>query len=247
MSSAYLLLSHGSRDPRPEIAMQQLAKLLSQKLANGENLVGIATLELNIQPLHQQIVEFAETALALGCKCLKIVPLFLVPGVHVITDIPAEVALAQKALGQDMIIDLKPYLGNHPDLGKLFTQAIATIKVEAAILLAHGSRRAGSQQPVESLAMNLGAVAAYWSVAPSLESRVKELVAAGHEQIAILPYFLFTGGITDAIARAVEELKLQFPRVTFKLAQPLGVSTELADLILDLTLNSQILNGWRCA
>ncbi|AFZ57380.1 sirohydrochlorin chelatase [Anabaena cylindrica FACHB-243] len=243
MPSAYLLLSHGSRDPRPEIAMRQLAKLISQKLANGENLVGIATLELNIQPLHQQIQDFAKTALALGCKCLKIVPLFLVPGVHVMTDIPAEVALAQKALGQDIIIDLKPYLGNHPDLEKLFTQTMATIKVEAAILLAHGSRRSGSQQPVETIAMNLGAVAAYWAVAPSLELRVKELVAAGHKQIAILPYFLFTGGITDAIALAVEELKLQFPRVAFKLAQPLGVSTELADLIWDLATEGEKVFG----
>ncbi|MEA5549859.1 sirohydrochlorin chelatase [Anabaena cylindrica UHCC 0172] len=243
MPSAYLLLSHGSRDPRPEIAMRQLAKLLSQKLPNGENLVGIATLELNIQPLHQQIQQFAETALAWGCKCLKILPLFLVPGVHVMTDIPAEIALAQKALGQDMIIDLKPYLGNHPDLGKLLTQAIATIKVEAAILLAHGSRRAGSQQPVETLAKSLGAVAAYWSIAPSLESRVKELVAAGYQQIAIYPYFLFTGGITDAIARAVEELKLQFPGVTLKLAQPLGVSTELANLIWDLATEGEKVFG----
>ncbi|MFM7367619.1 MAG: sirohydrochlorin chelatase, partial [Sphaerospermopsis kisseleviana] len=54
MSSAYLLVSHGSRDPRPNIAMQQLAKLLSLKLPDSEHLVGIATLELNTQPLNQQ-------------------------------------------------------------------------------------------------------------------------------------------------------------------------------------------------
>jgi sirohydrochlorin cobaltochelatase len=243
MSSAYLLLSHGSRDPRPEIAMQQLAKLISQKLPNGENLVGIATLELNIQPLHQQIQQFAETAAALGCKCLKIIPLFLVPGVHVMTDIPAEIALAQTALGQEMIIDLKPYLGNHPDLKKLLELAIANIKQEATILLAHGSRRSGSQQPVETIAKSLGAVTAYWSVPPSLESRVKELINSGNQQIAICPYFLFNGGITDAIALAVEKLKLQFPGVTLKLAQPLGVSTELADLIWDLATQGEKVFG----
>jgi len=56
----------------------------------------------------------------------------------------------------------------------------------------------------------------------------------GYREIAILPYFLFSGGITDAIAQAVEALKLQFPGVSLYLAEPLGVSGELADLIGDL-------------
>ncbi|MBD2296917.1 sirohydrochlorin chelatase [Anabaena sphaerica FACHB-251] len=243
MPSAYLLVSHGSRDPRPDIAMQQLAKLVSQKLPNSENLVGIATLEVSIEPLHQQIQDFAQKALALGCKCLKIVPLFLVPGVHVMTDIPAEVELAQKALGQDMRIDLKPYLGSHGNLAKLLTPVMSNIKAEVSILLAHGSRRSGSQQPVETMARSLGAVTAYWSVPPSLETRVKELVVAGYLQIAILPYFLFTGGITDAIAKSIEELKLQFPEVKFQLAQPLGASAELADVIWDLATEGEKVFG----
>ncbi|MBK1988561.1 sirohydrochlorin chelatase [Sphaerospermopsis aphanizomenoides BCCUSP55] len=243
MSSAYLLVSHGSRDPRPEIAMHQLAKLVSRKLPNKQNLVGIATLEVNVQPLHEQIQNFAQTSLAFGCKCLKIVPLFLLPGVHVMTDIPAEVELAKTALGQDMIIDLKPYLGSHGNLEKLLTPAVANIKAEVSILLAHGSRRSGSQQPVETIAKKLAAVTAYWSVPPSLESRVKELVVAGYQQIAILPYFLFTGGITDAIAESVEKLKLQFPGVTLQLAPPLGATTELADIIWDLATEGEKVFG----
>ncbi|MEH2239519.1 sirohydrochlorin chelatase [Nostoc sp.] len=253
MSSAYLLVSHGSRDPRPEIAMQQLAKLVSNKLpknynpSNSEHLVGIAALEMNPQPLHEQIQQFAKSAFCDTCEGLrlrklsqnenrlKIVPLFLLPGVHVMTDIPAEIELAQQAIGQDMIIELQPYLGSHPNLEKLLSKQIAAIKAEAWILLAHGSRRPGSQETVSAMAVSLGAVAAYWSVPPSLESRVKELVAAGYREIAILPYFLFAGGITDAIAASIEELKLQFSAVNFQLAQPLGASAELAELIWDLT------------
>ncbi|MEH1970578.1 MULTISPECIES: sirohydrochlorin chelatase [unclassified Nostoc] len=251
MSSAYLLVSHGSRDPRPEVAMQQLAKLVCKKLPenhdNSEYLVGIAALEMSPQPLHEQIQQFAKSAFGDACggqsdrklsqneNHLKIVPLFLLPGVHVMTDIPAEVALAQQALGQDIIIDLQPYLGSHPDLEKLLAKQIATIEAQAWILLTHGSRRPDSEKPVQAIARSLGAVVAYWSVPPSLESRVKELVAAGYREIAILPYFLFTGGITDAIATSIEELKLQFSAVNFQLAQPLGASAELAELIWDLT------------
>jgi sirohydrochlorin ferrochelatase len=238
MPSAYLLLSHGSRDPRPEIAMQQLAGLIREKLHNinqQENLLDIAYLELSPEPLHKQIQKFAEGAVNAGCHRLKVIPLFLLPGVHVMKDIPDEIALAQQALGQDMIVDLQLYIGSHPNLESLLSKQISTKNTAAWILLAHGSRRPGSQESVDAMAKNLGAVTAYWSMTGSLESRVKELIAVGKREIAILPYFLFPGGITDAIALSIETLKLQFPLVNFHLAQPLGASTEeLAELIWDL-------------
>ncbi|MDZ8050084.1 MAG: sirohydrochlorin chelatase [Aulosira sp. ZfuVER01] len=238
MSSAYLLVSHGSRDPRPEIAMQQLAGLIRDKLKNTnkqQNLFDIAYLELSPEPLHAQIKQFAESAFAANCNRLKVIPLFLLPGVHVMNDIPDEITLAQEALGQDIIVDLQPYIGSHPSLESFIAKQIATQNIAAWILLAHGSRRPGSQQPLEAMAENLGAVTAYWSIDPSLESRVKELIAVGKREIAILPYFLFPGGITDAIAQSIETLKLQFPLVNFHLAQPLGANTEeLAQLIWDL-------------
>ncbi|MDF5723252.1 MAG: sirohydrochlorin chelatase [Rhizonema sp. PD37] len=246
MPFAYLLVSHGSRDPRPITAMQQLAELVCQKLQSNltvsnvvasrlrcETLVGTAYLELSPEPLHEQIVTFGKNATHFGCNYLKILPLFLLPGVHVMQDIPSEVALAKQFLSQDMMINLQPYLGSHPKLGSLLSQR-STTKAEARILLAHGSRRPLSHNPVEAMAVSLGAIAAYWAMSPSLESRVQELVTAGCKQIAVLPYFLFTGGIVDAIAHKLEELKLQFPEVSFQLAEPLGVNTELADLIWEL-------------
>ncbi|MDP5015844.1 MAG: sirohydrochlorin chelatase [Dolichospermum sp.] len=231
--TAYLLLSHGSRDPRPDLAMQQLAGLLSEMLPQGENFVGVATLEANIQPLHLQIQDFAYRVQAFGCKRVQIIPLFLLPGFHVMTDSPAEIALAEQAITEGMTIELRPYVGSYPGLAKFFTRMMMTVTSDVSIILAHGSRRADSHTSVENIAATVGAVTAYWSVPPSLEVRVQELIAAGYGQIAIFPYFLFTGGITDAIALAVKTLELQFPSVTFQLAQPLGTSREFADLIWD--------------
>ncbi|MBD2336559.1 sirohydrochlorin chelatase [Calothrix sp. FACHB-156] len=237
MPSAYLLVSHGSRDPRPEIAMQQLAGLMRDKLRSSYNqapLLGVAYLELSPEPLHEQIQKFGEQALAVGCDRINILPIFLLPGVHVMTDIPDEIAIAQQAFGQDIIIELKPYLGSNPNLQTLLAKQIAEKKTASWILLAHGSRRPNSLEPVEAMAKNLAAITAYWAVPPSLESRVKELIAVSKWEIAILPYFLFAGGITDAIAQSIETLKLQFPLVNFHMAQPLGASTELAELIGEL-------------
>lgn len=230
-STAYLLVSHGSRDPRPDLAMQQLAGLLREILPPGENFIEVATLEANIQPLHLQIQDFANRVQAFGCKKLQIIPLFLLPGFHVMTDIPAEIALVEQVINKGMIIELRPYIGSYPGLEKFFAKMMMTVKADIAIILAHGSRRAGSHTSVESLAASVGAVPAYWSVPPSLDTRVQESITAGYRQIAIFPYFLFTGGITDAIAQAVETLKLQFPSVSFQLAPPLGTSREFADLI----------------
>jgi len=196
-------------------------------------LVGTACLELAPVPLHEQIREFGDRALKYGYNRIEIVPLFLLPGAHVMEDIPAEVAIAQKTLGR-LKLELKPHLGTHPGLVRLLAKKQATTKAEAGILLAHGSRRAGAKQPVEAIAQQLGVVSAYWAVPPSLASRVQELVTAGHQQIGIIPYFLFAGGITDAIAQSVEQLQGQFPAAEIRLAEPLGASQELALLILDL-------------
>lgn len=252
MPSAYLLVCHGSRDPRPQVAMDQLAELVAQvesserrkplrrfSAATGQlasmayqPLVGTACLELSLKPLHEQIKEFGDRALACGCNSIQLVPLFLLPGVHVMEDIPAQVAIAQQ-MGQELKINLRPYLGTHPGLSSLLAAQVAAMHSDAWILLAHGSRRAGSKQPIEAMAKHLGAVTAYWSVPPKLETRVKELVSAGHRRIGILPYFLFAGGITDAIAQSVEQLKLD-PDTVLQLAEPIGASAKLADLIVDL-------------
>jgi sirohydrochlorin ferrochelatase len=249
MPSAYLLVSHGSHDPRPEAAIQQLAKLLSERLPKQENLIGIATLEVNPLPLHSQITKFANQAVAQGYDRLLILPLFLLSGVHVSTDIPAEVELAKQAIDPKISIELKPHLGSHPQISQLLTQIIAKIQANfptprsSTILLAHGSRRPEARQQLAELAVSVGAIVAYWSASPDLEMRVRELITLGHQQIAILSYFLFSGSITDAIDQTVEELKLQFPEVTFQLAPPLGASAELAALIKDLITREEKVFG----
>ena len=152
-------------------------------------------------------------------------------------DIPEQVKIAQETLGETVTIALSPHIGTHPGMENLLADRLAQSSANAYILLSHGSRRSGGNQPVETLASKLEAVSAYWSVAPKLEARLQELAQSGHQKIAILPYFLFAGGITDTIAQAVEQLSHQFP-LEIDLAAPLEVSDQLADLVLDLSLHS---------
>lgn len=259
LPSAYLLVSHGSRDPRPEIAINHLVALLSQQLQTIEHpapvfstpqrstpvpypvgsapLIGTAVLELAPLPLHQQIQQFAHRAQTYGYTHIQIVPLFLLPGVHVMEDIPTEVELARSGLPGATTLEICPYVGQHPRLKHLFLTSIESNPAAAPpgkILVSHGSRRAEGNRPVETIAAELGAIPAYWSVAPDLETQVSKLIQQGCQQIVILPYFLFEGGISDAIAATVERLATQFPYVQLQLFRPIGATPQLADLVMDL-------------
>ena len=257
---------HGSRDPRPALAVSDLAQLFAERIRHqphsGETavalvdlgqersipavltppeiLVGTASLECHPLRLHEQILEFWRSRSQDSQGRLVILPLFLLPGVHVMQDIPEEIALAQAALGRSVEIQTRPHLGSHPGLRRLLNERTANQPLEAWILLAHGSRRPGANQPIAALADHLGAVSAYWSVSPNLETQVQELSQQGLTRIGILPYFLFPGGITDAIARSVATLVDQHPELHLHLAEPLQASSELADLLLDLAQDQNV-------
>ncbi len=300
-NSAFLLVYHGSRDPRPKMICHQLANYFQQKLDilisesqnnysylkkntryHSSNLtlestpVETVALELAELPLHQNILLFAQKATAMGKKNLVIIPLFLSLGVHVKQDIPSEIALAQSQLPQQIKIHLNPPLGSYSGLETLLLDQFN--EVEAArgamgergsqgweetspyassisaprsavarwststfdqfspserILLAHGSRLATANRKTAYLARQCGAQVAYWSKTPHLEAVVQQQMENNPKKIAIIPYFLFPGRITDAIAQQVAQLQPQFLSTDLILGQPLGATETLAQLILD--------------
>lgn len=261
MTAAYLLVSHGSRDRRPQLQLERLACLVRQQIEqraalpqlatcplgrpekaqrgnallprSPSPLVGTATLECAARPLHQQVQLFARRAALGGGQHLAIVPLFLLAGVHVREDLPREIALAQAGMGKAVMLDLRPHLGSYPSLSRLLACQFSQLPAEGRILLSHGSRRPQANRPVEILAAQSGAVAAYWSVPPSLAEQVEAFGKAGRKKMAIAPYFLFEGGITQVIAQQVQQLQANWPTVKLLLGKPLGPTPELAQLILE--------------
>ncbi|MDX2099364.1 MAG: CbiX/SirB N-terminal domain-containing protein, partial [Leptolyngbyaceae cyanobacterium bins.59] len=156
MTSAYLLVAHGSRDPRPQAALDRLAGIVREQLQMADGLrttaqsrhshslsmtgLSLATssirhtqpilletaiLECGPLPLHEQIAQFAPQLISAKITDLQIVPLFLLPGVHVMEDIPAEVEMAQQSLSQmdrPLKIAIRPHLGTHPRMVNLLEQ-----------------------------------------------------------------------------------------------------------------------------
>jgi sirohydrochlorin cobaltochelatase len=224
------------QDAEQFLSKYQSERIVTPAVVNSAwyPLVGTATLELADVPLHEQIRQFASVALAGGCNQIELLPMFLLPGVHLMEDIPAEVALAKASLGDAIVISLRSHLGASADLSKILTKQLAIVEAEAKILIAHGTRRIGGNQQVQAVAEEMQAKVAYWSMTPKLEEQIKVLADSGLKRIAILPYFLFSGGITDAISKEVTRLQNQFPELTLSLCNPIGVSSELANLMINL-------------
>ena len=94
------------------------------------------------------------------------------------------------------------------------------------------SLRPRGNRPVDSLAKSLGAAAAYWITEADIENQTIHLMQQGCSTLTIFPYFLFAGGITDAVTHLTEELAERFPRTKFRLLPPLGATVDLADLVV---------------
>ncbi|MFH7245602.1 MAG: sirohydrochlorin chelatase [Spirulina sp.] len=279
-TTAYLLVYHGSRDPRPGRAAERLAQFVREHLETqpstlsrsrpsysrdnvgpferlpaaviGDSdhpgnpkphlashshppLIGTACLETGAMPLHQQLVNFGQRVAQAGVIDVRIVPIFLLRGVHVLRDLPAEVQLAQQLL-PGLTLSLTTHLGDHPGLRSLVKDRLQTTTADTWLLLAHGSRRPEGNRAIQALAQSLGGTTAYWAVPPHLDTQIIHLIQQGVHRLAILPYFLFTGSTTDAITQRTEEMAERFPSLGIHLLPPLGPSPQLAQLVVDLAL-----------
>jgi len=207
--------------------------------ANETILVDTAVLEFGQQSLHQKIVEFSKRTTDHGLLGIHLLPLFLLPGIHVLEDIPAELNRAREQLdrqigGEKIDLLLHPHLGSYAPLMQLLEPSMGSQnhkKDEALILVAHRSRRSEAQDFTQALKFNLNAEIAYWAGVPKLEEKVAHLAQQGKQKISVLPYFLFSGGIKDRILENISTLSYQFPNIHLELLNPLRISPSLMHLI----------------
>lgn len=195
---AYFLVSHGSPDPAP----QQSMALICQQLA-GLGIVGWGTLEGASLP--EQIRRFSQQAQSQGAEGIVILPLFLLPGNHVVVDLPPAIATAKSALP----IELLPFLGGQPLFQAWLQQAIA--RESAHILLGHGSRRPEVLPWFERLCQTCGVHPALLTQAGSLDHAIEVRMAQGYTSSKVYGYFLFGGKTVNQVHRQVATLQVRYP------------------------------------
>jgi len=115
------------------------------------------------------------------------------------------------------------------------------------IIVAHGSRKASSNEEVmalgEKVASLLGTHYAYVMTAflefatPSLEESMISSVEKGASEIVILPYFLASGNhVTRAIPEVVQKIEALHPQVQMILKEHIGSASGMVTLLSDMAL-----------
>jgi len=111
----------------------------------------------------------------------------------------------------------------------------------ALVLLDHGSRRAEAHAHLEALASRVQARAqdtivrvAHLELAPpGLTEAVAQAVAAGADQVRILPLFLLPGRhVSEDLPRLLGEVRARHPGLDVRASTPLGDQAGLVDLLV---------------
>ena len=232
-SSGYLLVVHGSRNPLYAQQLQDLVITIHKRLSlSGVSYrIDTAYLELGKQSLSDKIIDFGQELVKKGYKSLKILPLFLLSGTHVVEDIPSEVEIARK---YSLInIEIMSHLGKTDNIISLLKTEYEKWGGDRRILFCHGTSLRVGNEEIESLAKKINATVAYWSIAPNLTTIITQLASEHPQKITILPYFLFHGKIIDAIASELNQLQKEVNSELI-LLPPLTEIQGLSDLIVDL-------------
>jgi sirohydrochlorin ferrochelatase len=115
--------------------------------------------------------------------------------------------------------------------------------MKALVLVAHGSRRKQSNEEVVELAIKLKqhcnneydmVHAGFLELAsPSIPEGIQQCIDAGATQVTVLPYFLNSGRhVVDDIPNEVNQARTANPRSDIKIAQHLGASELMMDLLI---------------
>ena len=113
-----LIIAHGSRRKGSNEDVQILASKVAMRLNLPDDAVQAAFLEL----ASPSIGEAIDACFQRGCDEITVLPYFLSPGVHVINDVPAEIAAAQSKW-PDKTITLLPHIGATQAMVDLIAQA----------------------------------------------------------------------------------------------------------------------------
>jgi len=224
MSVAYFLVSHGSSSPRSLLAVQAVRDVVRQM--RPQVLIEGGCLEGQAQSLTEQCAGFVSSAQQQGYAEVQVIPLFLTAGSHVLRDIPSAIA----GVATPLPITITNYFGNFPSipccLEQKFRQAELGNWRTARLLIWHGSRQAVAMQRIMQIADHLSARIATWSDSPPLSEPIEQILAQGIQRIYALPFFLFAGKTTEAIAAILQT----YPAQVISLPLPFS-AVEIAQIL----------------
>lgn len=250
------IIGHGTKS---ELGTEQFCNLAKQ------------VAEKTSLPTGYGFIELASPEISIGLKNLisshhldkvTVVPLLLLAAGHVKNDIPAALAEARIAHPNIKFESTRDLSINSPLLEIIeqrtqqpFTQP-APFRPDHVVLVGRGSTDPDANSDLYKIARlltergQIGEVhPAFISLAlPTVTNTLEQLYKLGATQIAVAPYFLFTGALLERIYHESRTWHLERGEIELALAAEMGPDPRIADLMISKVFNpdDQMMNCDMC-
>lgn len=224
MTTTVLLVGHGSRNQAGNDEIREFQQQWQTQHPDWR--IELCYIELADVLLPEGLQHAAQ-----GSSRVIVVPLIISAAGHVKMEIPEHIEEAREKFPTVEFI-YAPHLGSNETLlailqkqlkSALKTLAMPDPKTTGVIILGRGSSDKVANGELAKLARwlfettehELVDIAFTGITHPRLETAVQRQVRLGMTQVAILPYYLFTGLLIERIGTQVERLQNQYPRIAF--------------------------------
>lgn len=244
MNSTILLVGHGSRNSEGNREIERFSSIWQEQHPDWH--------------IETCFIEFAEVLLddgldnaardaANNSKNVIVVPLILNAAGHVKMEIPEFIEQARLRHPAIQFIYAR-HLGAEEPILDILRRKLANVmtaldvpdpKTTGVILLGRGSSDRVANGEVAKMARwlyeeqehALVDIAFTGITYPRLECIVQQQAVLGMTQIAILPYYLFTGTLIERIRRQVVRLQRQYPQLAIERGDYFGFEKEIYQLL----------------
>jgi sirohydrochlorin cobaltochelatase len=251
VSEAIILFSHGSVVPGAGDNLLQLAASMRER--GDAPIVEDAILNYTEPTLQQAFA----SCLGQGATVVTVMPYFLVTGKFVQLDLPRALAV-ERARYPQLKVRLGGAMTNHPALAAAISGAAqdavqsAGVSVAGAALLVmvHGSPRPESNDAMVEVVQRVRAAGRFACVEvgflecnqPDIAEAIARCVAGGAQCVVAVPYFLHEGNhVSNDLPQLLAEARLAHPQVNFVMADYIGRSAALLDVLRDRALEAVLM------
>ncbi|WP_117170769.1 sirohydrochlorin chelatase [Paraliobacillus sediminis] len=230
---AVLYICHGSKNNQTNKQFQLELKEMERYIAAP---IQVTTF-LEVEP---SIIEGVTQCVKHGATEIILVPVFLLPGVHVIEDIPNEVKKAQHKF-PELAIHVSEPLGASEQLIVNTQKRIVNRRVmheqkrEAVLLVSHGSRYLEASDMFASfgreLENKLTGMPVYESYLnsndPNFEVELERLLAADYDVIYLVPHFFSIGFFPEKIQQIASSVQAKQKRTVVIYVDPITFDQDI--------------------
>jgi sirohydrochlorin cobaltochelatase len=237
-----LLIGHGSRHRAGNDEIEQFAD--KWKAQNPQWQIEVCFIEFAAVLIDQGLDNAAQ-----GADRVIVVPLILNAAGHVNNEIPYHIHQAHQRHPSVKFVYAR-HIGANSAIFSLLKRnlrktlakiAMPDPKSTGVILLARGSSDAIANGEIAKMARwlfedsdhELVDIAFTGITYPRLETVVQRQTTLGMSQVAVLPYYLFTGTLIERIKLQVERLQQQYPQTAFALGSYFGFEEEIYQLLTE--------------